>query len=129
MNFAEKNDWTIRLRNVSFFEKDKKLFREHFPNSKLEEQLKNANEFTRPRLSEKIIFELLSVVSPEEIMKNRSAKKTTEKKDKTSKKDSEQVNIPENIPEKIQDDNEIVPPIFEKPEDPKKKEETMNFPV
>ena len=71
MKFSDRNDWTIRLTDTSYFEQDKMLFYNLLPNSKLRGQIEKANDFTKRRLSGKMIFELLSVVGPERIIENR----------------------------------------------------------
>lgn len=136
MKFAEKNDWTIRLKNEKHFDKDKKLYYKHFPKSSLKEQIEKANDFTKKRLSEKMIFELLSVVSPDVILKNRSSKKNIEKSvDGNSIKDNElqdenenQENIKDAELKYTADNTGAIPAIFQKPENSKKKEEKKNFP-
>ena len=142
MKFSDRNDWTIRLTDTSYFEQDKMLFYNLLPNSKLRGQIEKANDFTKRRLSGKMIFELLSVVGPERIIENRLMTKgphtpvsgSDEEKDpdpsdkgSESKEESSPVLNSDSDDRKSTDtEKDDTPEIFNDPKDPKKKEENSN---
>jgi uncharacterized coiled-coil protein SlyX len=77
LSFSEKNAFIVRHKSGKYFFQDLELFKRHFQNHRLNNELARANSFTYERLDGLILFELLNKVSPEEILLNRS--KETEK--------------------------------------------------
>ena len=47
------------------------LFKKHFPIHQLNNELARVNQFTRERLDAQMLYELLSIALPEEILQNR----------------------------------------------------------
>ena len=71
MKFTEKNDFIVKHKASKHFEKDLELFKKHCPNSRLHNDLKRVNTFTRYQLDGRMLYELIDKVSPEEILENR----------------------------------------------------------
>lgn len=59
-SFAEINDFVLKHTGSQYFEADIKLYKKHFPNSKLIAELDRAPEFSRDKLDERIVWELLN---------------------------------------------------------------------
>ena len=57
---AEINDFIIKHADAKYFEADVKLYKKHFPNSKLTPELEKAPEFAKKSLDERILSELLT---------------------------------------------------------------------
>lgn len=70
--FEEKNQIIQSLAGAKHFEKDRVLFLQHCSNSKLERDLKKANQFTYLDLDARMICDLLNHVSEETILMNRN---------------------------------------------------------
>lgn len=70
----QKQELTDKLKGAKYFRKDTELFQQKFPNSPLNRELARANEVNMPILSGQILYNLLSVVSEEDIVANRESK-------------------------------------------------------
>lgn len=58
-NFAEMNSFVIKHADSKYFDADIKLYKKHFPNSKLNAELDKAPDFMKKQLDERILTELL----------------------------------------------------------------------
>jgi uncharacterized coiled-coil protein SlyX len=96
LSFAEKNSFVIKYTNGKYFFQDLLLFQEYFPaRNRLNNELARANPFTYNRLDGQMLYELLSVVSTNEILKNRgeAPKKEVIKNINQTKKIIKQMNL------------------------------------
>lgn len=59
-SFQEINDFVMRHTGSQYFESDLKLYKKHFPNSKLNAELDRAPDFAKNALDERMIYELLN---------------------------------------------------------------------
>lgn len=57
---AEINDFIIKHADAKYFEADVKLYKKHFPNSRLIPELERAPDFAKKNLDERILSELLT---------------------------------------------------------------------
>lgn len=57
---AEINDFIIKHADAKYFEADVKLYKKHFPNSRLIPELERAPDFAKKPLDERILSELLT---------------------------------------------------------------------
>lgn len=60
MTLAELNNFIISHADVKYFEADVKLYKKHFPNSRLIPELEKAPEYSKKALDERMIYELLN---------------------------------------------------------------------
>ncbi|KAA6348450.1 hypothetical protein EZS27_004050, partial [termite gut metagenome] len=74
MDFIKKNNFIVKHRSIEFFDRDLDLFHKHLPYSKLDMELRRVNSYNRLKLDEKMLFELLEKVTPEEVLQNREKK-------------------------------------------------------
>lgn len=58
--FSEINDFVVKHTGADYFDADVKLYKKHFPNSKLIAELDRAPGFAKKGLDERIVYELLS---------------------------------------------------------------------
>lgn len=58
--FTEINDFVLKHTSAQYFEADLRLYKKHFPNSKLSPELDRAPDFAKKALDERMIWELLS---------------------------------------------------------------------
>lgn len=59
-SFAELNDFIIKHTDAKYFDDDLKLYKKHFPNSKLIPELERAPDYAKKNLDERMLFELLN---------------------------------------------------------------------
>lgn len=72
ISFSEKNNFVLKYTDKKYFSVDFDLFKNKFPpNHKLNKLLARANSHTYEKLDGQMIYALLDVVSPEEILNNR----------------------------------------------------------
>jgi hypothetical protein len=71
MNFAEKNNFVLNHTDGKQFFTDLELFKKHFPNDRLNNDLARANTITYHRLDGTILLRLLDKIPPDEILANR----------------------------------------------------------
>lgn len=60
LSFADLNSFIISHAQANYFDADLKLYKKHFPNSKLIQELEKAPEYARKNLDERMIYELLN---------------------------------------------------------------------
>ncbi|MDR1866121.1 MAG: hypothetical protein LBR08_11195 [Bacteroidales bacterium] len=71
LSFTEKNSFVVTHKCARYFSLDLELFRRKFLIHRLNNDLARANTYTFDRLDGKMLYELLEVCSPEEILSNR----------------------------------------------------------
>lgn len=59
-SFAELNDFIIKHTDAKYFADDLKLYKKHFPNSKLIPELERAPDYAKKNLDERMLYELLN---------------------------------------------------------------------
>jgi len=59
-SFAELNDFIIKHTDAKYFDCDLKLYKKHFPNSKLIPELDRCPDFAKRNLDERMLYELLN---------------------------------------------------------------------
>jgi hypothetical protein len=72
ISFTEKNDFVLRHKGAKYFSLDLDLFRRHFPTHRLNTDLSRANLHTFERLDGQMLYVLLEVVGPEDILAART---------------------------------------------------------
>ena len=77
--FHEKNRLVQREANPQHFDADVKTFKSVWPDHPLIPSLENANQYTRKGLHERILYQLCSAKTPEEIIKLRGGQKESPK--------------------------------------------------
>ena len=60
MTFAELNEFVLKHTDAKYFDADVKLYKKHFPASRLIAELDRAPEFAKKALDERMIYELLN---------------------------------------------------------------------
>ena len=71
MNFNQINDFVVQNESAEHFEKDRELFVKTFPKSRIIPSLFSATQFEKKKLDGRMLIEMLSYVSPQEILNNR----------------------------------------------------------
>lgn len=117
MDFTEKNNIVVKMQNGAYLNRDRDLLEKVLPKSPLHNQLRNVNQFNVDRLDGKIVFELLRVVSSQEISDNR-------KISPGSLPDQKEAEMPKNHVESKPDGGKI-----EKAKIPSKKKRRMSSPA
>jgi hypothetical protein len=79
MKFSEKNDFIVKHADGGEFHSDLELFKEHYPNDRLNHDLARANSITYRRLDGSMLLKLLDKVAPAEILAHRDATKKSER--------------------------------------------------
>ncbi|MBV5334201.1 MAG: hypothetical protein JZU49_00155 [Sulfuricurvum sp.] len=59
-SFAELNDFIIKHTDAKYFDDDLRLYKKHFPNSKLIPELERAPDYAKRNLDERMLYELLN---------------------------------------------------------------------
>ncbi|HET6558076.1 MAG TPA: hypothetical protein VFG54_12225 [Prolixibacteraceae bacterium] len=60
VTMMEMNDFVIKHADAKYFDADVRLYKKHFPNSRLIPELERAPDFQKKALDERILFELLN---------------------------------------------------------------------
>jgi predicted RNase H-like nuclease (RuvC/YqgF family) len=75
LSFTEKNNFIVKHKSGRHFSKDLELFKKYLPvNHRLSNDLARANTHTFERLDGQMLYVLLDIISPEEILENRKEK-------------------------------------------------------
>jgi len=71
LTISERGELAQQLQHKDHFYTDIKLYNEFLPGSKLSSQLAKANEHNMPALHSRMLYDLLTKVDPEDVLKNR----------------------------------------------------------
>lgn len=71
LSISQRGQLSVKHADKRFFYVDMKLFNKHLPESKLSTTLAGANQFNMDKLHANMLYELLAVVTEEDILKNR----------------------------------------------------------